>query len=280
VAAYLTGFRGVSLAGVFAVTVILAGYFILRFLVWDVGGPSLLERSSGFGFRILDPPELVSRFGDNPLGLYAYNIVASTLTVFFAEPRSGVFVLVSGLLARAVDPSVALEVMTSTVSTGVMVWFAVRRWPEWRRWTLRHHDRLFLVSLAMIGANAVISYPYLKEVTLSTAGIYYVVALACALRSVLDDWDGRTVRVRRAVAYLGFLAVLSVGWTLRGIGFFVDMSRVGSGLHREWVESPMPSSARRADPRMVAQLRERMIVIDVPSIGRLPRWLDALDKQH
>jgi len=42
----------------------------------------------------------------------------------------------------------------------------------------------------------------------------------------------------------------------------------------------MASSARRADPRMVAQLRERMIVIDVPSIGRLPKWLDSLDKQH
>jgi hypothetical protein len=31
---------------------------------------------------------------------------------------------------------------------------------------------------------------------------------------------------------------------------------------------------------MVAQLRERMITIHVPSIGSLSPWLDALDKQH
>jgi len=280
IAAYVVGFRGVSLRGVLAVTVVLAGYFILRFVVWDIGGPSLLERSSGFGFRILDPPELISRFGDKRLALYAYNIAASTLTIFFAEPRSGVFVLVQGLLDRAVDPSVLLEVVTSVLSTGVMVWFAVRRWPDWRQRRLDYYDRLFLVSLAMIGGNAVISYPYLKEVTLSTAGIYYVVALACALRSLLESWNGQTVSVRQAVACLGLLVTLSASWTLRGVGFFVDMSRTGSGLQREWRESPMASSARRADPRMVAQLRERMIVIDVPSIGRLPKWLDSLDKQH
>jgi hypothetical protein len=280
VAAYIVGFRGVSLAGVLGVTLVLAGYFVLRFVVWDVGVPSLLERSSGFGFRILDPPELISRFGDARLTLYGYNIVSSVLTIFFAEPRSGVFVFVGGILDRAVDPSVALEVVTSTLSTGVMLWFAVRRWPDWRRWQLDYHDRLFLVSLAMIGGNAVISYPYLKEVVLSTAGIYYVLALACALRFVLEGWVGRTMPVRRAVVYFGFLAVLSLAWTVRGVGFFVDLGRTGSGLHREWRESPMASSAGRADPRMVAQLRERMMTIDVPSIGGLSPWLDALDKQH
>ena len=45
-------------------TVLLAGYFVLRFGVLSVGTPGLIERSSGYLFEILDPPELRGEFGD------------------------------------------------------------------------------------------------------------------------------------------------------------------------------------------------------------------------
>ena len=50
-----------------------------------------MERASGFGFRVLDPPELADRFGGNPLPFYAYNIASSVLSVLLSEPRGGVY---------------------------------------------------------------------------------------------------------------------------------------------------------------------------------------------
>jgi hypothetical protein len=169
---------------------------------------------------------------------------------------------------------VLLEVASSVASTGVMIWFVRRRWPAWRQWQLDYYDRLFLVALAMIGANAAISYPYLKEVTMSTGGVYYVLALVCALRSLLDAWTGRTLSIQRASLLCGLIFLLSVSWTLRGIGFFVDLTRYSAGVQREWRDTPMASSAGRADSGMVARLRERMIVIRVPSMEAAPQWLD------
>jgi hypothetical protein len=86
---WLLGARGVSRAGVVAVTVLLAAYFYVRFAMLDVGSPGLVERSSGFGFGILEPDELIARFGTNPIGFYAYNVVASMLSVLVSEPTGG-----------------------------------------------------------------------------------------------------------------------------------------------------------------------------------------------
>jgi hypothetical protein len=58
----LAGGTGISRAGAGVLSALLVGYFILRFPVLGVGAPDLMERSSGFGFRILDPPELVERY--------------------------------------------------------------------------------------------------------------------------------------------------------------------------------------------------------------------------
>src|SRR5688572_10617388 len=51
--AAIAGYQGVSRAGIAAVTVLVIGYFALRFFVLDVGTPDLLERSTGFGVERL-----------------------------------------------------------------------------------------------------------------------------------------------------------------------------------------------------------------------------------
>ena len=79
VGGFVVGARGISRGGVAALLALLVVYFVLRFPVLDVGSPDLIERSSGFGFRILDPPDLVARFGSNPYPFYLYNIVCSFL---------------------------------------------------------------------------------------------------------------------------------------------------------------------------------------------------------
>ena len=92
VTAWLLGMRGVSTRGVVAMTVLLAGYFVLRFGVLSVGTPGLIERSSGYGFGVLEPSDLQRHFGDLPVVFYVYNAVSSALSVLASEPQSGVFV--------------------------------------------------------------------------------------------------------------------------------------------------------------------------------------------
>ena len=80
VAARVAGMRGVSAKAVGAIALTAAAYLLLRTAVLHTGGPSLSERASGFGFRTLEPDELVARFGSNPLPFYAYNVTASLAT--------------------------------------------------------------------------------------------------------------------------------------------------------------------------------------------------------
>ena len=99
VGAALLGASGVSRRGLAALTLLLGGYFFARFALLDIGSPDLMERASGFGFRVLEPQELVARFGDNPLPFYAYNVFSSLLSVLLSEPRGGVYAMTRALTA-------------------------------------------------------------------------------------------------------------------------------------------------------------------------------------
>ena len=77
IAARMAGATGVSQGGNVGAGGAVGGYFALRFLVLDVGAPGLTERSSGFGFSVLDPDELLARFGGNPVLFYAYNVLSA-----------------------------------------------------------------------------------------------------------------------------------------------------------------------------------------------------------
>ena len=278
--AYLVGFRGVSRPAVLTATGLIAVYFVLRFVLWDVGGPGLTERSSGFGFRMLDPPELIARFGANPLPLYAYNVVAAVLTVLVAEPRSGVFVFVRGVLDRAVSAGLWLEVVTSVLTTAIMMWFVARRWRVWWRRDVDYYDGVFLVCAAMVAGNAVISYPYLKEVVMSTGGAFYVLATVVALRSLIMDLTARTLVFWRGMALCVLLGAVSVGWTLRGVSFFVDLSRYGTDIQRQWRAMKVPPEDGTRGSEVIASVRAQMDELRVPGLEDAPRWLDALDRDH
>ncbi len=103
----------------------------------DVGTPSLSERASGFGFSVLDPPELARRFTDRRLAFYAYNVVASVLSVVFGEPRGGVFRLTDGLRLGAPYPSLLATAVASTAASILIAVFAWRRCPRGERGSSR-----------------------------------------------------------------------------------------------------------------------------------------------
>jgi hypothetical protein len=255
-AAALAGARGVSRPGLALLAALLVGYFVLRFPVLQIGGPGLIERSSGYGFRVLDPAELVATFGANPLGFYVYNIVTSALSVLFAEPRAGTFRLTHGITQG--DPNLALliNVIASTGGTVLIAAFVAGRWRAWRRREFDREDQLVVVFVAVLAANAVISYPYTKDSIMTPAGLFFAVAVYVAGREVLPRW----VQHRRTPVMAGALVLcltLASTWAIRAIGIHLKLRTTADSVRREWIdaEDRLSREGARLDDRSRALLQ-------------------------
>lgn len=233
-ASWLAGFRGISRGALLTCTALVASYLAVRFAVLDAGAPGLVERSSGFGFQVLDPPDLIARFGDTPIRFYLYNVVTQVMSVLFAEPKAGVFVLTRGIVNDEVVPRDLIAVLSSTSATVLIAVFAASRMRTWVREGLDGPGRLLFVALAVIGANAVISYPYTKTVIMSPAGVFHALAAGVAFSWALT-WLGRRPRVT-AVLVAVALAALSAGWTVRFVGVHYRLREKAFLTRNDWSE--------------------------------------------
>ena len=281
-AGYLVGFRGVSRNAVIAATALVAVYFYVRFLQLHVGTPALNERSSGFGFSVRGPDELVRMFGNNHLPFYAYNVAASLLNVLFSEPRAGVFAFTRDLMTSKVQSGTVVAVVTSCVSTALMVWFVARRWRHWLRWDLRYEDQIFLLSSGVIAANAVISFPYVKDVIMNIASVFYCLALCMALRELMMTIDGRRMAIERAALASALLLLISVGWTIRAASFYADMrlraykAQVDWVFVEQWLRDQHVALNTPRQRALVEQLSTQMIAMRVPKVYLEPEWVKDL----
>src|SRR6186997_819385 len=209
VAAYLAGARGVSRWGIAAVVLLVAGYLALRFAVLDVGTPSLSERSSGFGFSVLEPDDLERRFGQHPSVFYLYNVGTSILSVLLSEPRAGVWGTTYNFLYReelSIPPVINLT--ASVLGTLVLIWYAWRRRADWFARRFTRDDQLVAIFVAVMLANAAVSYTYTKDVILSPAGIFYAAALAVAVKTLIET-GAVTASYSRIAVLTMVLVVLS-----------------------------------------------------------------------
>jgi hypothetical protein len=265
-AAAIAGCRGVSRGGLATVTALVAGYFVLRFLVLDVGMPNLLERSSGFGLARLEPPQLVERFGDNPWPLYAYNVASAASTVLFNEPRDGVFVLGRAWIEGAVRPWMVLDVIAAAVATMLIAWFAARF--AWRRrpgeWT--DAQRLLFIAAGVVAANAVISYPYAKDQVMSVAGIFVALATAGSIGALIE-----VPPRHRAARFAAILLVATAAslWSLRVVGQQHALVHTAFVTRNDWATVDALELHERfgSSPGLVAlltTLRARALAADPP----------------
>lgn len=216
VAAWLAGGRGVSRAALVTTTVLLVGYFVARVTLLDAAAPGLTERPSGFGFRVLEPSELVARFGDSRLTFYAYNVMSQVLSVLFSEPRAGVWALTRDLMAGESRPSQWIGLVTTTGATVAILWFVAARIRQWLRLEMDHVDRVVFVAGAVLVANAVISFAYLKDVIVGPAGAFHALAAAIAMRALLPRLS--TWRPPAMAAAALVLFVVSAGSVVRLVG--------------------------------------------------------------
>jgi hypothetical protein len=233
IGAALVGARGVSRAGLAALVVMLASYFVLRFALLGVGGPGLDERASGYGFSMLERADLMERFGANPLPFYAYNVAASFLSVLLSEPRAGIFALSSSISAGAPDISLIVAAIASVAVTAAIVRFAWRRRHAWIARRFEHDDRLVLLFAMVLTANAVISYPYTKDVIMSPAGAFLALAAYVAVRHAVMTGPSRPALVAPVVA-VALGATLSATWAVRVSTAYITLRGTAFDARNEW----------------------------------------------
>jgi hypothetical protein len=269
VAAWLTGARGISRRGLVVVTVLVAGYLVMRFGYLRTGVPALSERSSGFGLRQLNPDELQRRFGAWPYGFYAYNVVSSIMTVLFSEPRAGIWTIPAELARGRIAGGTIINVVSSTVTTALIGWFVVSRVGAWRpafaqalrrgRLPFERDDQIVVVSLAVIVANAVISYGYTKDEIMGPGGVFYALAACAAVAALITRVNLRPVHL----AAIGVaLLVASTGWVVRTAGLHYQMHLMTFYDRNEWVYvddwlvNQRSAPATEAGKALVRQLRQ------------------------
>jgi len=281
VAAWLAGWRGVSGRAIWVVSAALCAYGYVRFVYFPTGMPTLVERESGFWNARLSTEELVVRFGANPWFFYAYNVVASFIGVLFAEPRAGVYGIPLQLQRDGTfSPGTLVTVVTSVATTALMLWAAASRVPGWCRARFDDTGRFLFVALAVIGANAAISYGYTKDEIMSPGGLFYALGAFAAVRQAVHSAGSRTTASWRQGLLAVALFVVAVGWVVRDVGTHYNMHRMVSLVRNEWVvvdtwlRNEQATPTNDAQRRIVQVLRDDAIATHGSRSFLFPRWAE------
>ena len=247
---------------------------MLRFPIFGVGTPDLVERSSGFGFRVLDPPELVARFGANPFGFYLYNSVSGALSVLFSEPTGGVY----GLTRQALNGDFSFETwdtfLASLCSTSLVALFVWRRRAAIAAWRLDRDDQLVSLFAIVLVANAVVTYPYSKDVVMSPAGVFLAVAVCVAARGLLSSLPAITSPRVENVA-LAFFALTGAMWAIRLTETHLNLRAAAVVERNEWAYMEEDPSFEEPERHLFRALRDDALFTH-PAPGPLVSPIRAL----
>lgn len=228
-AAWLLGGRGLSRSALVLMTGMVAAYLAFRLGGSAIGGPGLGERATGFGFGIVEPAELVRRFGAHPFWFYVYNVASSLLTVLFAEPKGGVWRFAYELTVGRLDAWTVVSVASSTGATLVVGWYLWHRRGAIAARMLDRDDQIVLLFGAVLIANAVLSYSYTKNVIMSPAGMFLAPAVFVASRRLLMAGGPQP-----AAAALAAILALNAGWAYRVVGTHYNLRYTAVEQRNEW----------------------------------------------
>ncbi len=268
-AAWLGGCRGVSRRTILMVSATLLAYFVLRFGLLPAGAPPLVERSSGFGFRILEPAEMAARFGHRPLVFYAYNVVSHALSVLFAEPKAGVWYLTRGLVSGEVSPAGVIGVLGSTGSTLLIAGYALARVRDWRHGQVNDHDRLMWLFVAVLAGNAAIGFPYTKNHIIAPAGVFHALAATAAMAHALGYLARSSFARPAAVVLMLALVSLNSVSVVRYAALHYRIREAAWRNQNDWAhQGPTTTSWNVPDDpagqRMIRQLYDESVAMRVP----------------
>ena len=273
--------RMLDAKGVALVSLCLIAYLYFRFVMLNTGSPTVTERSTGFGFDRLDPDEVVARFGMTPYALYAYNVAVSCFSVLLSEPRGGTWELAARLARGQLTPAMMVTVASVVTGTGLLAWVTVTRARLWLARRFERVDQVLLVFLAVLGGNAAICYVYTKDEVMSTAGVFYALAVFAGARELL-----RRVAPgpRPAWAAMALAAILFAGagaWAIRSLGLHYHMIQMAFSIRLDWVGvdewlTDQKVTVETPEQRqLVATLRDQALQMPVENQYFLPRWGQA-----
>jgi hypothetical protein len=278
--ASIAGWKGVSRGAIGLMLAVVVAYLGWRIGYLHIRGARVGDHSSGFGNTMLSTGDLAARFGAHPLGFYAYNVASAISSLLFSEPRDGVYALIGIHETPAgpalPPPSIFIEIVSSLAATVVLAWGAVR----WRAGALVDapaFGRIVFVAAAVATASGAISYSYNKDEIISTAGVFYVLAVAAALREA-SVAASRTQGARRAAAACALTFVACI-WGWRAIGFEYKMLRSAAFARNEWARVIPGSDDSRPhldpiDYDIARELKSDADASPVIDYHRLPHWME------
>ena len=280
ISARLVGLRGVSWRGLAVTTGLLAVYMVLRFGVLGIGVPDVGERASGFGFSRIEPADIERRFvaTGHLYYFYLYNVASAFASVFLSEPTAGRWILTERIMNGELDPVVATRVISALVATGLIAWFTVRRRAAWAAWQFEHSDQLVVICAAVALGNAAMCFSYVKDEIMSTAGVFYALAVFGASRDALAQWGRARRPAAVATVFAAVLVTASFAWTVRTTESQYQMLRIGTTDRYEWAhvdewlaqQNQAPRTAQGA--RLVRDLRDEAMRTRPLSLLSVPRW--------
>jgi hypothetical protein len=274
VTAWLCGLRGVSTRGVVVMTLLLGGYFLLRFSYLETGLPALTERGAGYFLERLEPSDIQRRFGDSPIVFYAYNVAASVSSVLFAEPRDGLFVAARAWMNNDVRPHSYLTVGSSLAMTALIVAAAIWRWR--RGGPVGRAERVAAVAAVVVAANAVLSFSYVKDDIMALGGVFYALAAYAAVRTAIEY--AQSGGLVRATAVSLVLLALAIPWAIRSSGVHHVVNEHAFRTRNDWATLPIKWKNEGRwpdDPRqlmLIETLRNDAISSRVPNPNLAPEW--------
>ncbi len=222
-------------AGRTAVAATLLGatiYLGLRFGLGQEPATSIYTET-GLGFGDVEPGQLEQIFGRAPWLLWAYNVVASLLTVLVSEPRAGKYHLIAAILHGRVPVWMYVHVITSLVTTGVVAYaLATSR-------IARDRDRqIAAVGVTLLVVGSALGFLYTRDRIALWAGLGYAMLVFVATATLLHGrFDAGSLPerrfLRRAAVAVG-VPVLAIGWLVRNGEAYFQVRDMAWENHQEW----------------------------------------------
>jgi hypothetical protein len=273
IAAHASGLRGISRRGIAVMTALLIAYAIFRGSYLGKQSAGVGNRPTGFGAGTLGTAEQVERFWDNPLPFYAYNATMAATSVLLSQPSIGQWTVVNVWRRGPLPPVFIVQIGSSLLTTALIAWYLFGRGTSGRR---RWRDPIPLVFLALLAANAMVSYAYAKDEIVSAAGVFYALAAYAAARELLT----RRPPLWLAGPLIVLALVLSGAWAIRSAGLHLKLRHGAFESRSEWASVLYPTN-RASWPKdahtlqIVARIRDEALMHPTVVPAMLPRWTES-----
>jgi hypothetical protein len=205
-----------------------------------------------------------------------YIVTGGLASLLFAEPRQGVYSLLAAWRQGQIHPVVLINVISSSATTALLIWYAAARLPRSRSaWS--DADRTFVAACMAFIVNAAFNAVYMKDEIMSPAGLFYAVATFVAVRAVIDAPPTRTVAATALTTC--FLVTIAALWTFRVVGGHYQLRYHAFTTRNDWVDVLRPDKhdAWPENPTELAvtqRIRAEAIGRRTTSPSFMPRWAD------